>query len=36
MYNVSGQIERRTSNEVLQGRRNNDGNEGAECQMGTR
>ena len=37
MYNVSGQIERRTtSNAVLEGRRNNEGGEGAECQMGTR
>jgi len=37
MYNVSGQIERRIiSNAVLEGRRNNEGREGAECQMGTR
>jgi hypothetical protein len=37
MYNVSGQIERRaTSNAVLEGRRNNEGGEGADCQMGTR
>jgi hypothetical protein len=34
---VSGQIERIiTSNAVLEGRRNNEGDEGAECQMGTR
>ena len=37
VYNVSGQIERRMpSNAVLEGRRNNGGGEGAECQMGTR
>jgi hypothetical protein len=36
MCNISGQIERRiNSNTVLEGRRNNEGGEGAECQMGT-
>jgi len=37
MYNVSGQIERRiTSNALWEGRRNNEGGDGAEYQMGTR